>query len=68
MTVYVCVNPSTIPDANGYYPCLQWVAQSNFIVELSQLTYYDSNILLSYTIVLFASAWAWRRVSLHASR
>lgn len=48
--------------------CTAWVEQANFITELSQLSYADSALLLSLTAALFATAWMWKRLSLHASR
>lgn len=55
-------------DPNNPKLCLAWVEQSNFISELSQLTYADTNVILGYTAALFALAWVWKRVSLFASR
>lgn len=46
--------------------CVQWVEQSNFITELSMLSYSDINLLLSYTAALFALAWAHRLLSQNA--
>ncbi len=46
--------------------CTQWVeyvAQSNFITELSSLSYADANQLLSFTVANFACAWIWRHLS-----
>jgi len=43
--------------------CVEWVAQSNFITELSMLSYADANQLLSYTVANFALAWVWRHLS-----
>lgn len=60
-TVYVCAQL----DANV---CTQWVAQTNFFTELSILSYDDANVLLSYTALLFATAWLYKRLSLYASR
>lgn len=46
--------------------CVQWVAQSNFITELSMLSYSDINQLLSFTAANFACAWVWRHLSQNA--
>lgn len=62
--MYVC---KTIDPTNPKL-CLEWVQQSNFIAELSQLTYADTNIILGYTASMFALAWIWKRLSLQASR
>lgn len=48
--------------------CLEWVPVSNFIVELSSMTYQDANVLLSQTAALFALAWVWRLLSKQAYR
>lgn len=67
MTTYVCTELA--PTVNGgYVACKHWVVQSNFINELSRLTYQDTNVLLSYTALLFATAWLYKRLSLNASR
>ena len=57
MTTYVC----TAFDAANQ--CTSWVAQSNFINELSSMTYSDAATLLSYTAAIFACAWIWRHLS-----
>lgn len=49
--------------------CVQWVQyveQSNFITELSSLTYADANELLTKTVALFALAWVSRLLSKQA--
>jgi len=56
---YLCAQP--VGDQ-----CLQWVEQSNFITELSMLSYSDVNMLLSKTAALFALAWVCRLLSRHA--
>ena len=43
--------------------CTQWVEQANFIAELSQLSYSDTNVILSLTATLFATAWVWSLLS-----
>lgn len=48
--------------------CLEWVQQSNFITELSSLTYQEANVLLSQTVALWALAWVWRLLSKQAYR
>lgn len=48
--------------------CLEWVKLNPFWVELSQLTYADTNVILGYTASIFATAWVWKRLSLNASR
>lgn len=60
-TTYVCRQL----DANT---CTEWVAQTGFLTELSTLSYNDINVLLSYTALLFATAWLYKRLSLYASR
>lgn len=62
MKAYVCL---AIDELNN---CTQWVEQSNFINELSQLTYQQSNELLTWTVAIFAAAWMWKRLSLTALR
>lgn len=71
MSNYQCSELVTTQNIYGSYDCKTWVLVNdtpNFIVELSKLTYADSNLLLSYYIALFASAWVWKRISLHANR
>lgn len=46
--------------------CVQWIAQSNFITELSSLTYADANELLTKTVALLALAWVSRLLSKQA--
>lgn len=56
------------PDPSNTKLCLEWVQINPFWVELSQLTYYDTNVIIGYTASIFATAWLWKRLSLHASR
>lgn len=70
-TDYVCDVVSKMPTENGFYPCLEWIVyapQSNFIIELSQLSYDQTYIILSYTAALFAAAWTMKHLSLTARK
>lgn len=48
--------------------CIHWVQQSNFIYELSQLTFAEANQLIVQTALLFVNAWLWRFLSQQAKR
>ena len=63
MKTYVC---QTIDTATNQ--CTQWIEQANFIPELSQLSYSDTNQLLSLTAALFACAWVWSLLSRKAEQ
>lgn len=60
MTVYVC---SKLIETETVTYCDEYIAQSNFITELSSLSYSDINQLLILTATLFATAWVWRFLS-----
>lgn len=42
--------------------------QSNFLTELSSLTYHQAGTLITLTAVLFATAWLFKHLSLTAKR
>lgn len=43
--------------------CDLWLEQSNFLIELSMLTYSDINQLLALTGANFALAWVFKELS-----
>lgn len=43
--------------------CDLWLEQSNFLVELSMLSYSDINQLLALTAANFALAWVFKKLS-----
>lgn len=60
--MYAC---QSFDSANN---CIEWVELNNFIVELSSLTDSQVGELLSWTALLFGSAWLWKHLSLFAKR
>lgn len=48
--------------------CDLWLEQSNFLVELSMLSYSDINQLLALTAANFALAWVFKKLSLFTSQ
>ena len=43
--------------------CDLWLEQSNFLIELSMLSYSDINQLLALTAANFALAWVFKKLS-----
>lgn len=55
---YVCQVPNLVTNQ-----CDLWLEQSNFLIELSKLTYSDINQLLALTAANFALAWVFKKLS-----
>ena len=55
---YVCQVPNEVTKQ-----CDLWLEQSNFLIELSMLTYSDINQLLALTAANFALAWVFKKLS-----